>query len=383
MKKRILIMSFGSDAGGIERSLIEFLRFLESRQKFEISLYLWRKPGILFNQLPISVNILNQRLVPGRITEFKEYRGIFKKFGYVLWYLLFRISTLLNLKTLAFKKMKDRYDIAISYCQNGYSPYYIIDKVQADKKYIWYHHGTYERRGSLKRIDEQYFRKYDNIIAVSNACKIMLEKSFPGLSSKILVIPNLIDRETILRKAELPLKDRDNTAETLKIVTVGRLAPEKGQMLALNAARILHENNISFQWYFVGDGEDFRACQDFISVHHMKEVCFLTGATQNPYSYMKMANIYVQPSLIESECLTIKEAKYLKKLIIATNIPAINEVLEDGKYGILCEPNAESFAHAILNMISDTNIRNSLTSNLSSLKMNNKKQENIIMKILS
>ena len=56
-KKKILVMSFGSDAGGIEKSLIEFLKFLIS-EGHKVDLYLWRSPGIMYDKIPSKVNIL-------------------------------------------------------------------------------------------------------------------------------------------------------------------------------------------------------------------------------------------------------------------------------------------------------------------------------------
>ncbi len=380
-KKNILVMSFGSDAGGIERSLIEFLRFLESTGQYEVFLYLWRKPGILFEQIPTSVHLLNERLVPGSISAVRTCSGIFAKMVYVLWYFLFRVCTLLNMKTFAFKKMKGHFDIAVSYCQNGYSPYYVIDKVNADKKIIWYHHGSYERSGALKRMDERYFSKYDCIIPVSNACKTMLAQSFPSLKDKMIVIPNLMDGASIQDKSLSPLNLPKNSATTL--VTVGRIAPEKGQLTALNAALILKEQGISFQWYFIGDGEDTEQCKNYIAEHGLEKFCILTGSTDNPYPYIRMANIYVQPSYIEADPLTVKEAKYLKKLMVASNIPAISEVLENGKYGILCEPTADAFAHSIVQLLGDDGVRKKLENAINSFEMNNSIQEKKILNLLS
>ena len=59
--KKILVMSFGSDAGGIEKSLIEFLKFLIS-EGHDVSLYLWRKPGILYEQIPKEVKIIKDKI---------------------------------------------------------------------------------------------------------------------------------------------------------------------------------------------------------------------------------------------------------------------------------------------------------------------------------
>ncbi len=381
MKKKLLVMSFGSDAGGIERSLIEFLRFLELSGQFDIDLYLWRKPGILFNQIPSSVHVINRRLVPGCIGLVREYPGVLAKLCYLLWYVFFRISMLRGMSTLAFKYFGGHYDVAVSYCQNGYSPHYVIDKVSADRKYIWYHHGTYDKSGRAQRKDEHYFSQYDRIVAVSNACRNMLAQAFPALRDKMVVIANLIDGTAMLQKAAQPSDMA--LSDKLHLVTVGRLSEEKGPMLALETARLLHEQGLAFTWYFVGAGPEEERCRAFIEEHHLCDVCILTGAKPNPYAWMNMADIYVQPSYVEADPLTIKEAKFLRKLIVATDIPAIAEALQDGCFGLLCHTTADSLAEGIRQLLTDTELRERLKKNLDEQGDHNALTEQLILSLLA
>ncbi len=380
MKKKLLVMSFGSDAGGIERSLIEFLRFLETSGQFDIDLYLWRSPGTLFDQIPPTIHIINERLVPGSLREVKSCSGIVSKLCYLLWYVCFRFSRLRGISTLAFKSFVGTYDIAISYCQNGYSPYYIIDKVKADRKYIWYHHGSYERNGRQRRMDEHYFGQYDRIVTVSHACRDTLGHAFPALKEKMMVIANLIDGEAILQKAkqepDTPLSDK------LNIVTVGRLSREKGPMLALHAAKILHRQGLGFTWYFVGDGPEYAKCRAFIEENGLTEICLLLGAKPNPYPWMKKADIYVQPSYVEADPLTIKEAKFLQKLIISTDIPATRETLREGDFGLLCLTTPESLVEGIRRILSEPELRLSLMKNLAEQGEMNSRSEQLILSLL-
>lgn len=196
MKKKILIMSFGSDAGGIERSLIEFLKHL-TKKNISVDLYLWRPPGILYSQIPKDVIILNTKLVPGAFSSCLSSNILVSLFQ-ICWYLFFRICRLFGKQIKAFRKLQTKYDIAISYCQNGYSPYYVIDKVMAKEKYLWYHHGAYEGSEKDKQLDTEYFSKYNKVITVSQANKIMLSSLFPNIASKITVIPNIIDEDRII-----------------------------------------------------------------------------------------------------------------------------------------------------------------------------------------
>ncbi len=196
-----------------------------------------------------------------------------------------------------------------------------------------------------------------------------------------MVIANLIDGEGILQKAkqepDMPLSDK------LNIVTVGRLSEEKGPMLALRTAKILHEQGLEFTWYFVGNGPEYAKCQAFIEENGLTEICHLLGAKPNPYPWMNLADVYVQPSLVESEGLTLKEAKMLNKLIVTTDIPAIRESLSGGQFGVLCTTTAEALAEGINRILADKALCAFMKNNLKGQKETNKASEELILYLLA
>ena len=342
---KILVMSFGSDAGGIEKSLAEFLRYLAEKD-VSVDLYLWRKPGVLHGQIAEHANEISYRAYPGSLGDCLRAG---RPLADALWYAKFRIYRLFGHEVKAFRSFPGEYDIAISYCQNGYSPHYVIDKVKAGKKYLWYHHGDYGGIGRKKRIDGEYFAKYDKVIAVSRACEQMLLGHFPHLDGKTTVIHNLINENEIIEKAALPMDEPWLAGlDGCKIVTVGRVSPEKGQVMAIETARVLKRRGFAFQWIFVGDGPDFDKCQRLAERLGVKEQCHFIGVKTNPYPYMKLADVYVQPSVFEAEGITVREALTLKKFVVASDISAFRETLHQGDYGILSELTAEAFLERII-----------------------------------
>lgn len=350
-------MSFGSDAGGIEKSLIEFLKFL-IQENHTVDLYLWRKPGILFSKIPSQVNHITEELYPGSL-NFKK--GI-KRF---IWYIKFRINSILKHPVKCFKEfpIKD-YDIAISYCQNGFSPHYIIDKVQAKKKIMFYHHGSYEISGKSKIIDEQHYLKYDSFITVSNTNKIMLEKQFPSMKGRISVINNLCDEMNILKLSQIPC-DINRTEGNYIFCTVGRLSPEKGQTLAIEVARELKHLGLSFKWYFVGDGPDKEKCIQLVAKYELTSNCIFTGMLPNPYPYINGCDIYIQTSFVEADPVTIREAKILNKIIITSDIPALKEALYNYKRGIAVTSDPQVLANEISNEIKSRKLDSYVNKNTS------------------
>ena len=321
--KRVLVMSIGTDLGGIERSMIDFLKYLVKCPGVQVDLYLWRSPGPLFGEIPPEVNVIDMPLGPCGLRECRTLR----QFGQ---YAVFRLLDVFHIGTKCFERFPHEYDVAIAYCQVGYVPYYVIDKVRAARKYFFYHHGSYEERGLKRRVDGMYFGRFDNVITVSRANVKMLESYFPTLAGRILASGILLDEEAITKAAR-----RDDEAITPEmaavplLVTVARMSEEKGVDIAIDAAKVLSGGGYSFRWVFVGSGPAAAMYQRRIDEAGLGDCCILLGRRSNPYSVIARAAIYVQPSRVESYSITIREAAILHKPIVATALPAIEEAREE------------------------------------------------------
>lgn len=341
--KKIFIASMSAELGGIEKSMITFLQYLVTLPNYEITLMLWKKRGALLSSIPKEVRIIDAP-TPGSL------RKILKSFNLLrlLTYIKLKYYTRRNKPWEAFPFLQNHYDIAIAYSQDGYSPYYIIDKVYAERKYMWFHHGAYLHSGVQKKIDQLYYPKFTSVIPVSESIKDVLLKELTEVDINYTVIPNLLNVEEIITQSQEFCPEFDNV-KCLKLVTVGRLSYEKGQIRALDVAKKLIEKGVGFKWIFVGDGPDKDICLKKVNELNLADYVSFIGSRTNPYPYIRYADIYVAPSYVEADPVTIQEALILKKNIIGSNINAISEALENGKYGILCSnDNIDSYVNNII-----------------------------------
>ena len=94
----------------------------------------------------------------------------------------------------------------------------------------------------------------DKVIAVSEGVKKDLINKRNVPQEKIDVIHNVYDIDNIVEKSKEPcVYDRE---ERLKIVTVARISPEKGNFFRQSeAAKTLKDNQKDFVWIFVGKNE--------------------------------------------------------------------------------------------------------------------------------
>lgn len=346
--KKILIVNIGTEIGGIEKCLINFLKYLETKE-CEVDLALWKPAGPLFSQIPKSINVL-PNLGTGSLNQIlhsKNKLSIPKK---LFQYIQFKQSKKGGCPWKTLDSQKKEYDIAISYCQNGYSPYYVIDNVKAEQKYLWYHELNYIGNYDTKNKDLEYFQKYTKIICVSNACRKNLSKVFPSISENFITLYNLYNTEEIIKKANLENNPFDTDKNIL--VTVGRISPEKGFELAINACYELSKLRNDFIWYWVGSGQCHDEAQKLINELEINEYMVLLGNKENPYPYIKNCNVYIQPSLSEAYCTTIIEAKILNKPIVSTNVESIYEQIEQTSYSVITDKTDVDLAKGIEKLLS-------------------------------
>lgn len=367
MKKKCLIVMGGMSIGGAQKSLINFLYFI--RNFIEIDLLLWDK-SIMKYKIPDGINI---------ITDFptvKSVKAALKIDGFFSKSFLFSLLAAVFYKKrwLCSPKIKKHYDFAIAYTTTGSIKYFVIDKVNANRKFLWYHHGSYEQVGKIKKLDNEYFPKYDNLITVSNSNKEMLSTHFPKLKEKILVVQNLLNEKEIIDFSKQQIDDFDDF-DGLKLTTVGRLSEEKGQLFALEIASELKIRNVNFKWIFVGDGDLRTQVEKKIKEYNLSDFCILVGDKENPYPYIKNCDIYIQPSFIESYSLTIYEAIILNKYIVATRIPAILEALCNYRNAKICEFEPKKIAKVIMQLGEKLNIN---PSNFQIENINNSESQKIL-----
>lgn len=358
--KKVLIVNIGTEIGGIEKCLINFLKYLETKD-CEVDLAFWKPAGPLFSQIPKSINVLpnlgtgslkqilhskNRLLIPKKLIKYIQFKQSINK-GYP-WKIL--------------DSQKKEYDIAISYCQNGYSPYYVIDNVKAKEKYLWYHELNYIGNDGTKEKDLEYFQKYTKIICVSNACRKNLSKVFPSISENFITLYNFYNTKEIIEKANLGNNPFDTDKKVL--VTVGRISPEKGFELAIKACYELSKLRNDFIWYWVGSGQCHDEAQNLINDLGINEYILLLGNKENPYPYIKNCDIYVQPSLSEAFCTTIIEAKLLEKPIVSTDVDSVYEQIAETKYSTITKKDCVQLSNGIQKIIDNIPIKTNYENNI-------------------
>lgn len=362
---KILFVLDHMQPGGIPASLISLLEHLDSRA-CEVTLMLEKIEGDLLGQIPTSVDV---RVIEPR-APVKALRTLQRTLDLVargrskgpvsLGRALRKIAAVgsrLAVRLLrspvgvaGLKRPEQNFDVAVSYRQGGLPPLYVASRVWADSKYMWYHHGRYDGGAASRMFDHWLLRKFDAVVAVSDHTCHVLAEVFPSLESRIVVVENLVSqRRVVERAAEHPEDLPGDTS--LSLVTVSRLSREKGLHVSVEAAGLLARYNLDFTWYIIGGGGYLGPLQDLARRLGVSSNMRFLGPKENPYPYMRAADIYVQPSLFEADPITIKEALTLQLPIVASDVPPIRQKLGPDNLGVLVPPkDPELLARAIIRL---------------------------------
>src|SRR5699024_10464576 len=120
-----------------------------------------------------------------------------------------------------------------------------------------------------------------------------------------------------------------------KVMTMGRLPPEKGFDNLIKALSGIVEANPTPRPYHLGDVPLKHRANKLIESLNLSEHVFLMGQKRNPFNIMKDCELFVLPSYYEGQSMVLLEALTVGIDILASDIPANQYVLDYGKYGML------------------------------------------------
>ena len=361
--------------GGAEHSLINLLEALDTA-RYKVDLLIFNPEGELISQVPSTVSILTpdrrlrflstnnkavmlrnfSALAAGALIAYRLHLGAGGS-NYVRCQKKWRYAY-----HDVIKPLPRHYDVAVAY-MHSLPSYYVIDKVKADRKILWVHNDYSQLKGG-KDFDRRFFDEADAIVTISEQCVKEIIKVFPEVTAKTRCIRNLIPDSKIRQKAceYIPQEYKEYKGE--KLVSIGRLTRQKGFDYAIEAAKILKGRGIDFRWFIIGSGELQRDLQEQIVRFGVEDQVLLLGPRENPYPYLKGADVVVQTSRYEGKSIVLDEAKILCKPIVVTDYSSVRDQFIDDVNGKIVPINAEAIASGIASMIEDPKCCVLLSANL-------------------
>lgn len=187
-------------------------------------------------------------------------------------------------------------------------------------------------------------RQADAVVCQSDAMRTDL-KGLLGSKVPLHVIGNPVDVAAVRRSATSRTVE---LAGTPSLVTVGRLAPQKGHDLLLHALVRVRETHPGVHLTIVGDGPDRAALEQLARTLGIEANVTFAGFVAEPLPLVNAADLFVLCSRYEGFANAVLEALACGKPVAVTDCPGANSQIVRSLNGELSAIDATDFAAAVL-----------------------------------
>ena len=212
--------------------------------------------------------------------------------------------------------------------------------------------------GTLQKIYAKLLFKNRNIVSISSGVEASfnaIQKSLHFPIRKHVRITNPIDSHA----TKLLANEKLEMYKTPYIISAGRFHPIKNFPLLIEAYAYARENlNLSLDLVILGEGKERNKIEETIARLDLKPHVHLPGYIENPYPWIKHAELFVLTSKIEGLGMVLLESMVCGTDIVATDSPGgIKDFMTGELTSHICKPDivhlAEKITDVLQNPIND------------------------------
>ncbi len=359
-KKRVLFVITQSELGGAQRFLCELISRLD-RNKYEVLVATGKDGdgeflGILRN---IDVSTLSLRFLRRKIGLYNDFRGYLEVRDLIrdfrpdtLFLSSSKAGVLGSLAARKFPGLKVIYRIG-GWSFNDPMPwlvrrfYILAEKCTAKLKDVI----IVNNRHDLEQAERLKIRPRQSIELIHNGVDPYKLEIFGKDEAKIKLFE------------KLPQRQRGFLHAKIVVGTVANFYKTKGLEYFIEAIKSLRAEPAVADAAFViiGNGPEREKLELQIKESGIKNKIFLAGKLPDARKYLAAFDIFVLSSVKEGFPWALLEAMAAKLPVVATNVGAVPEIIEDSKNGFLVEPRKpELIAQKIRELIGDERLRREL-----------------------
>lgn len=263
---------------------------------------------------------------------------------------------------LKLNKVLRENNIHLIYCADNISKFMggIAGKM-AGVRVVAHCHDDFKEDSLGRSMRILYLVLLDKILAVSKRVSSFFAKK-GKISDKVITIYNGIDAnffnpENIDCNLKMELGIRNNA---VVIGSIGVAEKDKGQKYLIEALSKLKSEAIgNIVCVICGTGPEEAHLKELVNALGLQDNILFLGFRRDINRILRMLDIVVITSqTIESFSMVAVEAMAMKVPVIATNVGALPEVVDDGKTGILVSPgNADILCRAIKYLAKNPDVR--------------------------
>lgn len=202
-------------------------------------------------------------------------------------------------------------------------------KFLGTKVISWEHFNTeFELSVPYRKWILRYSVRHSDYVVVLTKADLEIYRNRLGRRDRIVQIYNPVDPP---EKFDIP--DRKK-----QILSVGRLAPQKGIDKLMKIAAAVLRAHPDWQWLLLGEGEQRAELEQFIAENNLHNRLILMGNVADVDAYLRQASILVSTSVYEGLGMNILEAKRMGVPCVSFAIIGPQEIIHDGIDGYLVQP---------------------------------------------
>lgn len=299
MKKSIIFILPDLESGGAERVVTTIANALP-REKFSPKIMLLRKEGAYLKLLKNDVEVIDLKTQRIRNALFPIFREIQKRRPDIVFTGFGEVNAYLSLFVKFFPKTK-----------------FIARETNVVSKHV--------TRPEI-RFFYNFYNNFDKIICQSDDMRMDLIQEIGVKPEKLIKINNPVDIDFIENKLACSEKPEGFKEDYRNVVAIGNLSPRKGFDNLLKVFTHLRDEKIML--HILGDGRDREALLALKDELKLVNITF-HGRQENPYRYLKFADLFVLSSRYEGFPNVLLEAGACGIYSLANNCPGgINEIIQ-------------------------------------------------------
>lgn len=228
----------------------------------------------------------------------------------------------------------------------------------------WTWTGGWGRMSLYEWLERLSLRFIDQVVVVNKAMRDKVRlKNIHVVNNGIPIDRGDISGRTEDEKCQFDPEIAAFCRDGFTIGTIGRLSPEKGYDILLDAVKIVAEKNPEVRLVILGEGDERDALKAQIKRLGFEQRVLMPGYVANAKRYLPLFRVFALSSLTEGLPIVILEAMQAGVPIVATRVGGVPEALQDGKAGVLVPvARVQDLAIGIQRIMKEESVAREMTS---------------------
>ena len=365
--KKVTILSLHLGYGGIEKSITGLANILCEKYEVEIiCIYkLYEKPAFFIDER-VKITYLIESDISLRLAKYKLllFKGHFiqltKKLTEDYFSKLKFISFIKDgisgifmypKRFLVTKKAISENDADIMISTRTFLNEWLSGYGKSNVVKIGWEHNHHHNNEKYAVDVVRSSKKLDYFVLVSKDLKRYYTRKLRKYHCKCLYIPNLLDS---IPKRLSPLKEK-------RLISVGRLSAEKGQLDLLRIFKHLLKRHPDWHLDIIGDGPEREKLEKYITTRQLQDNVTLHGFQSKEYidKLLHKSSLYIMTSYTESFGIVLLEAmSHGIPCVAFSSAEGAREIITSGKNGyIIKNRNANAMIKKIEDLMKKDDVR--------------------------